>query len=216
MTDVNATMTARVGIQTLTSEGNDARPSLGRLGDLLSQPAGKYYALAKAGRIYHVTTTAGGVALNVDVEGTAQSFVLYNPTSSGTDLVILEGRVARGTTGDIGPGTIYWFGQPFGESGTLPTGTDLTIYNGRIGGAENPARALQAATIPGTDPRRLRVLANLSEELLTSVTAHAVLFDQVDGAIIVPPGAWVGISGEGDAGALPIIQISVTFAVVPV
>jgi hypothetical protein len=106
--------------------------------------------------------------------------------------------------------------MPTGESATLPTGTDLITHDGYIGAGASRAVGLQAVTIPGTDPRRLRVLANLSEELITSVTAHAAIFDQVDGAIVVPPGAWVGISGEGDAGAVPLLQASITYAEVPI
>ena len=59
---------------------------VGRQGQMITDGLhGAYYQATKDGDIFHACSLGAGVALSVDVEGTTQSFALYNPPGSGVD-----------------------------------------------------------------------------------------------------------------------------------
>ena len=182
-------------------------------GDQISNLYGKYYQITRDGQLYHACSTGAGVALSLDVEGTTQSFALYNPASSGVDMVVLEARITRGTTGDLGPGSILWLASPTSDA-TIPLGTPMLQSNGIIGSHGSQGKALQVVTVQAGDGVRFRTHSQLSESLVTSAGANAIqppAVDNVDGKIIIPPGFYVTLSGECETGSSSLVQCSLVW-----
>ena len=111
-----------------------------------------------------------------------------------------------------------WVRSASGSS-TVPTGTAMAHSNGHIGHGIGLGRPLQVVTVEAADGVRLRVLCSLNENLLATATGGTVQMavDRVDGQIVIAPGQYVFISGEGDAGAnSPLIHFSISWKEVPV
>lgn len=214
-------------VQTVRGEVGPAAPGslageqtirLDSSGGLITNTFGKYYHLAKLGVLFHATTTTlVGLAPGTDAAGTLATLVLHNPASSGKDLVIYEGRVSRGSTGDVGPGTIYWMMESDSTLG-VPTGTAATVVNGYVGaGGASVAKALYTVTVDGTNPRPVRIAAALFENAVANTAAGVAspATDDVGGSIIVPPGVWVGLMGHSNAGASPLVTEGILWAELP-
>ncbi len=189
---------------------NDAEAAFrqGVGGDLTADLYGKDYQITRDGQLYHACSTGAGVALSIDVEGTVQSFALYNPASSGVDMVVLEARLSVGTTGAIGPGSVLWMASPSSDA-TIPLGTDMLVSNGYIGAGGPRGKALQVVTVQGGDGVRFRTAFTLGEHLTATIVGPAMAaaaVDVVDGAIIIPPGQYVTLSGEADGGSSPLVH----------
>ena len=218
MSEVNATFKAHVGSAAYVGN-QDVTPRAGKGGELLTADLNApYYQATKDGQVYHAVTVGAGVAHNVDAEGTTWDVALNNPAGSGVDLVIIEARCTRGTTGDIGPGAVVWM-RPASATSTVPTGTAMPVSSGLIGAnAANKAQALYTVTVEGTDGVRMRYAFELNENVLATAgtPATSAVSDRVDGQIIVPPGYYVGLTGEGDAGAAPLLHLSLSWKEVPV
>jgi len=179
---------------------------------------GRYYQAAKDGELFHATSaTPDGTAMVLDVEGTTWTNAINNPASSGVDVVILEASYGRGVTGDIGPGTWFWVAPASGTS-TVPTGTAMTTVSGRIGAtAGNKAVPLETVTVEAADGTRMRVAFAQTENVVADVGGIiANVVDHVDGSIIVPPGFYVGLTFDGNAGVSPLAHISFMWKEVPV
>lgn len=217
MADIFATLRAMVGIKNYQSD-SEVIPRAGSGGQLLVDGLhGAYYQAAKDGQLYHATTGGAGVALSVDVEGTTWSAALFNPAGSNIDMVVIEARLGRGTTGEIGPGTVFWVRGSKATS-TVPTGTDMAVTSGRIAAsAGNIGQALAVVTVEATDGVRVRVAFSLAENIITSVSeAIKTVSDKVDGQLIIPPGQYLGLTAEGEAGSSPLVHIGFSWKEVPV
>ena len=217
LANVTAIFKALVGKRQYSND-QEVYVRAGRSGEVITAVHGKYYQATKDGEVFHAHTAGAGLALNGDAEGTTWDMALYNPAGSGVDLVILDARMARGTTGDIGPGAMVWM-APASATSTVPTGTAMAITNGYFGGgANNKAQALYTVTVEGTDGVRVRTAFQLSENLVGTAGAPAgnSVSDPVDGMIIVPPGWYVGLTNEGDAGSSPLVHASLSWKEVPV
>jgi hypothetical protein len=213
------TIRAQVGLANPGALAGEQIVRVDSMGALITNPLGKYYQIAKNGVLFHITTTTlAGLAPGTDAADQSVTLVVHNPSSSGKDLVIFEGRVGRGSTGDLGPGTIYWVME---DDSTLavPTGTDATVVNGYVGGGNAKVfKALHTGSIQGTNPRPIRIAAAIFENVIAGAAAgvQSPAIDDVGGSIIVPPGVWVGLSGHSNAGASPLVTESILLAQVPV
>ena len=212
MSDIFVTLRGLLGKKNYTSESehNFRVGSGGQMfGDHLH---GKHYQAAKDGELYHAaSTTVDGVAVLLNVEGTVWHGALSNPSGSGVDCVVLQGIIGRGVTGDWGPGTWWWM-APASATSTTPTGTGMNVVSGRIGAsADNKVQALFTVTVESTDGVRMRPGLSQFENAIGSVGVPYRMVDEIDGAIIVPPGFYVGLSFDGDAGASPLAHIGFTW-----
>jgi len=212
------TVRGQVGLANPGDLAGEHAVRIDSMGAIITNPLGKWYNIAKKGVLFSAATSGAGTALTVDIEGTAASVVLHNPSGSGKDCVLLECRVARGTTGDVGPGSIQ-LAVENDSTLTVPSGTALTVQNALgSGGGSSIARVFEASTVDGTDPVRTRIVATLGENLLatTAVAVQGPAVDAIDGAIILTPGDYAIIAGEGNAGASPLVHVSLLWAEVPV
>lgn len=210
--DVIANMKAKVGRQ-LAGDGADVLPWAGRQADLVTQPFGKYYQAAIQGYVFNGVTVDAGFIPGTDAVSTGQGLSLYNPNGSGINIVILNARVAY-VTGTMGAGELLWTANT-NPASAATTGTAGHITNAKIsGGTGTKASFLSASTVPEA-PTLIRVYCSLTALLATSLPGLYTLVDEVDGAIIVPPGCRVGLAADAVGGASPVLAGSICWAEVP-
>jgi len=182
-----------VGPQVL-SDGVESLERLGRTGEVVSSLLhGRYYETAKRGNLFIVSTPAAGVTVPIYTNA-AQQFVIYNPLSSGVDLVIKRVWVGY-VSGTMVAGHMCYAGSV--AQGVPGTTTQALIQNARLNinpssgsGAGNkgsyyspgsPATALVAGNY-------LRPMGNSQVvQAATATNAPWVQMDDVEGGIIVPP-----------------------------
>ncbi len=184
---------AAVGPQILT-DGVQALARSGRGGELVvAQIHGRYYESAKRGNLFIVSTPAAGVTVPIYTNA-AQQFVIYNPLSSGVDLVIKRVWVGYVSGTMVAGHMCYAASVAQAAPGTI---TQANIQNARLtvalstaSGAGNkgnyyspgsPATALVAGNY-------LRPMGNSQVvQAATATNAPWTQMDDVEGAIIVPP-----------------------------
>ena len=209
--DVFTTLRGLVGLRNYNGD-QEVNFRAGRQGQIISDPYGRFYQVAKDGFLWHAVTTDAGVAPGTDSVATTQAVSLYNPPGSNVDLVVLCARLAY-NSGTLGAGEMLWT-KNTDSAAAAPTGTAMVVSAGRLGGGAGVAVALQAATVPAA-PTLLRVFCSLDASLASSVVGPWVVPDDVWGSIIVPPGMSVNLAADAAAGSTPLVAISLCWAQVP-
>lgn len=202
---------ARVGRQ-LRGDGDDVVPWAGRQADIVTQPFGKYYQAALAGYIFGAMTPDGGVAPGTDLTSTTPPVSLYNPNGSGVNLVLLKARLAY-VSGTLGAGEMVWVANT-SLSAAATTGTDLTVVNHKLGQGAGVGKPFHTATIPAAGTIT-RVAFSLDASLASTAGVNLLQEDDVDGAIIIQPGATISLVADAAAGSTPRVAISLLWAEVP-
>ncbi len=187
-------ITGQVG-PSLLSDGVGTQPfRQGRLGEaIVQQLHGRYYELAKRGSLFIVSTPAAGVTVPIYTNA-AQQFVIYNPVSSGIDIVLkrvwvgyVSGTMVAGHmcyAGSVGQGAPGTITQANVQNARLVTNLSTASGAGNKGNyysPGSPATALVAANY-------LRPMGN-SQVAQAAVGTNSpwVQMDDVEGGIIVPP-----------------------------
>lgn len=189
----------------------------------VAQAHGKYYEAVLRGNVYSaVNTTARspGTAL-----GTTPPITLYNPPGSGKRLSILRVGFAQAATGTLGTGglfhTVYTLKGPVGsQAGTAPvvgSGGVITPINMLVGTANNSvASAFELGTL-GANPVAFGLFANLSEAAGGTIADNSDrVFEDVDGAIVLAPGAGWALEAIMAAGSTPLGWYSVVWEECPI
>ena len=193
--------------------GGGERPvECGPFGDLLSNPAGKYYELARRGALFHAATATGGVSIASLTLTTTAPFALYNPKGSNADLVLLEVAMSY-LSGTFGAGNLFYAGSLDPNQAAI-TGTAITAVPGRLGRSTGQGAPLTTATVPAS-PVILRNFCSTGAALATTADRPYVIVDDVAGSIIVTPGCAVSIQGVTLAGTSPLVHFSALWAEVP-
>lgn len=178
----------------------------------LSQLNGRHYEQAKQGNLFYAATAVTGVAPGTAI-GTTAAFALYNPASSGVDLVVLRASMEY-LSGTLGIGVVDWVAN-ISPSAAAVTGTAITPVNAYLGGRASVAAPKTTATLPAT-PTLLRHFGNLPPMLATSVLTPWLLVDDVNGAIIVSPGCSVSLEATAAAGTSPLVLFDALWEEIPV
>lgn len=182
----------------------------------VSELAPVYYSLMKAGRVFSLSsvTTTAATAFVGGAAGTP-IFGLYNPATSGTDLVILQARVGVRTTGTTAATVAFNF---FGvnQGGVAVTGTQTQARNlysqantgsvcyGMVNTA-NTAALASTLIAPSVSIGNATVTAGLNA---------GVFVDDIKGALIVAPGAYLAF-GSSATLAVASIDYSLIWAEIP-
>ena len=202
--------TGREGEQDLTA-GSEGQTRLGKQGDLAVNIAGRWYELARKGRIFSATTAVAGVAPGTSI-GTTGAAALYNPSGASTDMVVIKASMSY-VSGTLGIGVVDWIGH-LDPSQAAITGTAMVKVNGNLRGGDPTGRAFTTATVP-SGGSVFRLFANLPPMLATSVLTPWRLDDPVDGAIILAPGTGVSLQGTAAGGSTPLVRFNFVWAEVP-
>lgn len=187
--------------QTGKQVGSNLTASFGEYGDpLVSELQPRYYENTYRGNKFSACNTAA-VTIGA-LAATNVSFALYNPPSSGKNLVLVAaGFGASSTTFSAGPVFLAWNAQATAPLGTTP----LTIHNNLLGGGANSvAQAYSTATLSGT-PIPIRPF--FGSPAATGVGPITVK-DDIAGEFILAPGGVVSIQGNVASTAIGFVGIS--------
>lgn len=200
------------GSQTLV-DGSTGEGRIGRTGEeILSQLHPDLYETTKRGNLFSGATAVTGVAPGT-AAGTTAAFALYNPSNSGFDLVIQKASMSY-LSGTLGIGFVNWYVHTATtQAGAAVTGTAITAVSGNGSGRGAVGRPLTTATVVAGVLARL--FGNLPPMLASSVLAPWRLDDDVNGALIVPPGAAVSLQATAAAGTSPLVIYGCTWEEVP-
>lgn len=186
----------------LCADGVSTNPRLGRTGELIAtQLHGRYFEQSIRGNVYHACTPNTGVALGV--AGTTAGFALTNPANSGKLASLI--RVHLGlVSGTYTLGTIM-HGVNTATNANAVTGTAIVPIPGLIGSGHTPnAKPFTAATLPSAQTP----LAPFCVKNLTSTASMNNLVDDIDGRIVLYPGATWSLYVIG-ADTTPLEMVSV-------
>jgi hypothetical protein len=175
-----------------------------------------YYSLLKAGRVYSLSSVTTTTATSF-VGGAAGTpiFGLYNPATSGTDLVLLQVRVGVRTTGTTA-GTLDFNFFQVNQGGVAVTGTQTQCRNmysqGNTGSvAYGMVNTANTAALASTLVAPSISIGNAT----TTAGLNAGLFvDDIKGAIIVAPGTYLAF-GSSATLAVASIDYALIWAEIP-
>lgn len=206
----------RTGV-TLTGDGSVGPARAGRFGELVTSEAfGKYYEIARQGRLFLASMNAGAV-LGTALTATAVTVTLYNPSGSGHHLSVIAGGVSWTTvTADASARSAVWAANTDPSAAILITTTALTVRPALLGsGFTSVGRAFSAATLPAA-PVIVRVFPSGHSNVATTATAVGGLanVDYVDGALCLAPNTAVTVQAISTANESGIV--SICWAEIPV
>lgn len=206
-----------VGQLVRQAQGTSPNTPGGTYGEqLVSKMFPDFYTLAKSGSLY--TASATGINPSAFTGGAAGTpiFGIYNPVTSGRDLVILQARLAlrTGGTAAVSSSFNFWAAS---QGGTAPTGTQTqarNLYTHASSGSlayvmNNTANTGAVASSLVLPSFGLTAVATTPTQQITRAT------DDVNGAVIVPPGGYLayGISVALTSGS---VDAALIWAEVPV
>lgn len=180
----------------------------------------RWYEAASRNQVFSVTTALAGAALaaaNVAPPAAAAATVLslLNPVGSGIDLEILQGWVFMvAATTAFGAGPWAWCGA---AQGTRITAAEATAVKRSTRNAQllSRVKAWSAATLTGGVAHQLIRPFPFTTFAAVAAATTAQMFgvDNVDGAIVVPPGMMVTLApaaiGTGVTAAAGILYAEV-------
>lgn len=201
----------------LLADGNT--PPSGRQGKTgeatVAQAHGKYYEAASRGVLFAAADQGVGVTVQVTITTTAM-YSLHNPLGSQKRLALSKMCIAY-FSGTLGAGAFYHGYNPVGT--TLPSsGTSLTARNMDIG--NQPATVAVGVALSGSTVVAGTVLYPFASSLpilaSTAVAPFAIIED-VDGAIVLEPGAVYQLLGVfGGTGSTPKVSVGCIWEEVPI
>lgn len=152
------------------------------------QARGKYYEAVSRGRCY-IAANQADATWSVALHVTHTGIVVSNPRNSGVNLAMIRASFAL-TLAPAGEAPMTFFGG-YDADAEVDHTTPLTVYNCVIGGVGGVANADGAATLP-TAPYNLETFMGGHTDTVLPSTGPAII--DLDGAFIVPPGGYFGIS----------------------
>ena len=202
-----------IGQQALVA-GNTGEGGITTTGEeVVSQVHGALYEQNRRGNVYMGVTAVTGVAPGTAI-GTTAAFALFNPLNSVFNLVVLKASMSY-LSGTLGIGFVNWIYHTAAvQAGAAVTGTAISVVNGRGNGSAGVGKPLTTATVVAGV--LARPFGNLPPMLATSVLTPWRLDDNVDGALIVPPGAAVSLQATAAAGTTPLVIYGCTWEEVPI
>ena len=171
----------------------------GRYGDLLTNSGlGQFYAMAKQGKLFCASMQAGAV-FGTALTATAITITLYNPSTSGVDLVLLhtDFQMSAGQTTTTNAPIIVYAANVDTAAAAPATTTAITVRNAYLGGSAGTGVVYSAATLPAA-PIVVRVhpWSHVCQNGGTVVqSAQADGGDYVNGAIVLKPNTAVTLQG---------------------
>ncbi len=196
----------QVGPQATTSSlATAAQPNLrlGNMGDLIaSQLHGRFYEAAYR-RVLYTASNQAGTTTSAGLSTTYTGLVLCNPVGTPVNLVVravgLSFGVAFAAAAGVGILTGY-------NSSTNVTHTTPLTPRSQFIGATYAGYGLadSSATLPTAPVVNTILMVGVTGAITTVPSIPAQFFD-IDGAIILPPGAYAGVYTSTASGASSMI-----------
>ena len=181
----------------------------------VSELAPVYYSLMKAGKIFSIATTqTTATAFTGGAAGTP-IIGIYNPATSGTDIVLLQARVGIRTTGTTAATLDFAFYQ-VNQGGVAVTGSQTQCRNmysqastGSVAYAmlntANTAALASTLTAPSVSVGNATTTAGLNA---------GAFVDDIKGAIVVAPGTYLAFGSTATL-AVANVDYSLIWAEIP-
>lgn len=199
------------GIKTLGVGATNVRGRCDRMGALVTQSGGADLTeMVQAGIVMTASNAVAGVAHGTAF-GTGAPLTLWNPPSSGKNLVILHVSIGY-VSGTLGVG-YYAFGSV--AQATAPTGTEITPVNNLLGFPRGVGRAFTGANSSGGTPAIIRPTFSYGAFAGGATLQPTESLDYVNGGIIVTQGMLLAIQGIGTAGTTPLLVHCFKYAEIP-
>jgi hypothetical protein len=197
--------------------GNDGAKDVERMtkdyGKVVQDLHGRYYEAVYRGTVYEAVTASTGVAPGTSLSTTA-AFSLYNPISSGKNLVLIDVGLGY-VSGTIGTGQTYLTANTNSNAAAV-TGTAITPVNMNLASANTAVgKPLTTATLPAAQVA-IHPLWILAPFLATSVFQPIPTRIVLDGKYIVSPGTSLNIHSVAAAGSSPLVVFSASWEEVAV
>lgn len=190
----------QVGQPSTTSITAGATPAIrqGQLGDMIvSELHGKYYETTYRRNMYTATLTAG-TTTSAALSTTFTGLLLLNPNNSQVNIVVnkvgFAFLVAFAAASAIG---LQVGNQSTAALSSLTT-TNTVVRPNFVGGGTGTALTYSAATT--TAPVLQQIFGAGLTGAITTTPAVYSYFD-IEGALVLPPGAWVGSYTSTASGA---------------
>lgn len=194
------------------ADGTDAMVRLGRTGEVVANAHGRFFEAASRGGLFIASQAVGGVAPGTALDD-APALALWNPPNSGI-LVAIQQVWVGFVSGTLGAGSLVHGVNP--SQLTAPSGgTEIVPRSGFLGVGRSKARAYTLSTLSAAIVI-VRPSLHLGAGVTTTATFPAVAYDEVDGAIVIRPGAAWGYHGIAAAGTSPLTIMSVVFEEIPI
>jgi len=186
---------------------------IGKTGGLVVGTAhGEHYEAASRGKVWSACTAVGGVAPGTSLSTTA-AFWLHNPIGSGVNLSLIEATMGY-LSGTLGAGSVYLTSHA-GAAAVNPTGTAISPRQTLLGSsATGLALAFTTATV--VTQIAIRPVCSFGAILATTAFQPTQLKDQINGAVIVPPGFGVGLHSIATAGTAPLALFGMLWEEIPI
>lgn len=183
---------------------------------LVSELAPKFHALAKSGAVF--SSAIAGANPSAFIGGAAGTPLigLYNPASSGVDLVLIQARVAIRTTGSAAVATdINFWGV--NQGGVAVTGTNsppTNVYSQAASGSVATAMLNVVNTAALASTLRAPSLS-IGLTAATAITNVGAYVDPIEGLLIVSPGSYLAY-GASVAPTAASLDVALIWAELPV
>jgi hypothetical protein len=201
----------RIGI--LPGQDGGQQPlRLARSGALImAQGHASFAESVLRGNVMEAANAVAGVAPGT-VLATTPPFALWNPPSSGKNLVIMKATMGY-VSGTLGGGTVLFAIVP--SQVTVPSGgAELVPNNAMIGYPRGVGRAFAGSTLAAV-PIILRPSFVMGAWLATTATPPGNEMDIVDGGIVLPQSTVLVMQAIAGAGTSPLVIFSMTWEEVP-
>jgi hypothetical protein len=151
-----------------------------------------YYSLLKSGRVYSSSFAAITPSAFVGAAAGTPAIGIYNPATSGVDLVLLMAKLAIRTTGTAAVATDWNFWQ-VNQGGVAVTGTQTQARNMYSQASTGSAAYAMVNTSNTAALASTLIMPSVSIGLTaaTAITNVQVLSDDIRGAIVVAPGCYL-------------------------
>ena len=199
------------GLKNVGMGATNIRGRVDRMGCLVTTPGGSdLQEMVQVGIVMTASNAVAGATPGTAL-GTTAPISLWNPPSSGKNLVILHVSVGY-VSGTLGAGN-YAFA--WNAQATAPSGTELTPVNNLLGAPRGVGRAFTGANATGSTPVIIRPSFSFGAFLATSVALPSESLDYVNGGIIVTQGSVLVFSAIATAGTSPLCIHCIKYAEVP-
>lgn len=217
MATLNLSTPAPGALLPLSRPAANANVPSGIIGEaMFSEALPQYYSLVKSGVVFSVQAlAANGTAFVGGAAGTPL-IGIYNPASSGKDLVLLSTSIGVRTTGTAAVTLdINWFGV--NQGGVAVTGTQTqasNVYSQAATGSVSYCMANTANTAALASTLRRNALS-LGLTATTAIINAGVYFDDIKGALVISPGCYMGlgVSATPTASSMDVVA---TWAEIPI
>ena len=181
----------------------------------VSELAPVYYSLMKAGKIFSIATTQTTATSFTGGAAGTPIIGIYNPATSGTDIVLLQARVGIRTTGTTAATLDFAFYQ-VNQGGVAVTGSQTQCRNmysqastGSVAYAmlntANTAALASTLTAPSVSVGNATTTAGLNA---------GAFVDDIKGAIVVAPGTYLAFGSTATL-AVANVDYSLIWAEIP-